>query len=134
MAIQRNVLTINGTAVANPALGGVQIVDNSMWAEGAGRSTSGKWIGDLKGWKTQITIKWPPLPLSEVKRIRDAIQAGGAFFNITYKEFSDAGSNTSGVQTITKRVYCPDSIPREIYSLNEKAQLEAGLQVVFTEA
>ena len=130
--IKRDILTINGVAVADPKAGGIQITDNLMWADGAGRSTNGNWIGDIKGWKTQITVSWGPLPFSEVKRIRDAVKAGGAYFNITYKEFSD--DSTSGIVTVTRRVYGPDSIPREIYSLNEKHQWEQGLQITFTEA
>ena len=75
--IKRDILTINGVAVADPKAGGIQITDNLMWADGAGRSTNGNWIGDIKGWKTQITVSWGPLPFSEVKRIRDAVKAGG---------------------------------------------------------
>lgn len=122
---------IGSTTVAEPARGGITVTDEPIWASNTGRNTKGKMIGDIVAWKTTIEVTWPPLTYSQVKTIRDAIKAGGEFFEIHYKDI-EAGISSGALQTQDKTVYCAN-IPRSLYSLSSKYPRYDGITIQFIE-
>ncbi len=118
-------MTINGTAVHDPAYGGVTITDEPIWAANTGRSQTGKMIGDIVAWKTTIEVTWPPLSMADTTTLYNAIRNAGAFFDISYYDL-----NTS--EQVTKTVYC-NHIPRQLVSITEAYKRHAGVSVTFIE-
>lgn len=103
-------LTINGTAVAEPAKEGVTITREPVWSESTGRNINGRMVGDIIARKTTVEITWPPLTFSQAMTIINAIESGGAFFPL---QLTGAGGANFGPLT----VYA-SSIPRTIYSVS----------------
>ena len=116
---------IGSTTVHEPAYGGVQITDEPIWAPNTGRGSDGTMIGDIVAWKTTVAVTWPPLSFTDSKTIRDALVNAGAFFSITYNDFSSSS-------TVTKTVYC-SNVPRTIASLNTAFQRHGEVTVTFIE-
>lgn len=82
-------LLINGTAVAEPANGGVQITEEPVWDEKTTRDVNtGSMIGDIVAWKKTVAITWPPLTFAQVNTIMSAIGVGAkrSFFSLKYAE------------------------------------------------
>lgn len=121
---------INGTTVKEPKIGGIGVTDEPIWSSNTGRSTTGKMIGDIIAWKTTVEVAWPPLTYAEMKKIRDAIKAGGKFFEIEYPDI-ESGSSLSGMQT-TKTVYVAN-VPRMLYSTSNKYKRYADVTIEFIE-
>ena len=94
-------LKINGTSVANPAEDGIAIVDEPIWADGAGRNIStGEMIATLVCWKRQVGITWNKLTVLEARTILNAIKSGGSFFWIEYNDIDEnrfVSGNTEGL-------------------------------------
>lgn len=120
-----HVLKIDSTWVADPALGGITITDEPIWASNTGRSSTGKMIGDIVAWKTTIEVSWPPLTFDQAKTIRNALKNAGEFFTLTYYDM-DAS------ETVTKTVYC-SNIPRTMYSLAQRYRYHQGVKVKFVQ-
>ena len=116
---------INNVTVAEPKKEGVTITDEPIWASNTGRGSDGKMIGDIVAWKTTVQVEWPVLTFSQTQTIVNALRNAGAFFPITYNDFSSS-------TTETKTVYC-GNIPRTIYSLTQAAQRHTGVTVTFVE-
>lgn len=117
---------IDGTAVATPAVGGIQISDEPIWSSNTGRTSTGKMAGDIIGWKTTIEVSWPPLSFDQAHTIRDAIKNAGEFFDIYYPNW------TTGNTLVSKTVYA-SNIPRQLYSLTDKNRKYFGITVTFVE-
>ena len=128
---------INNTTVAEPAVNGVVVTDETIWASNTGRNTKGKMIGDIIARKTHVEVTWPTLSYSAAKTIKDAIESGGEFFEIQYPDI-DAGiqgqndSNPGALKTTTKTVYA-GSVPRTLYSLTPKNRRYSGIVIEFIE-
>ena len=118
-------LKINGTRVAEPAQGGVQITDEPIWAPNTGRATDGGMVGDIVAWKTTVAVNWPPLTFAQSQAIVNAIKNAGPFFQIEYRDFSASTA-------VTKTVYA-SNLPRTIYSLATAYQRHTGVSVTFIE-
>jgi len=116
---------IGNTTVHEPAYGGVQITDEPIWAPNTGRGSDGTMIGDIVAYKTTVAVTWPPLSFADSQAIRNAIMNAGAFFTITYNDFSASS-------TVTKTVYC-GNMPRVIASLNTAYRRHEGVQITFIE-
>lgn len=117
------------TTVHEPAIGGIQITDEPIWASNTGRSQTGKMIGDIVAWKTTVAVQWPPLSFADSQAIRDAIVNNGPFFKIAYNDYNAMQNNSS---LTVKTVYC-GNIPRVIASLNSAYQRHQGVQINFIE-
>lgn len=118
-------MVINGITVATPKQGGITVTDEPIWASNTGRSSTGKMIGDIVAWKTTVAVSWPPLSFNDAKRIRDAVQNAGPFFNIQYYDFSAS-------QMVSKTVYA-GNMPRTLYSLADKYQRYKDITITFIE-
>ena len=123
--------TINGHSVAEPKIGGIGVTDEPIWSSNTGRSSTGKMIGDIVGWKTTIEVAWPTLTYAQAKAIRDAIRGAGNFFTITYPDI-EGGIENGALKTQSKTVYCAN-IPRVLYSLNPKYRRYADITIQFIE-
>ena len=119
-------LKIAGVSVATPAENGIQVTDEPVWADGAGRNVStGEMIATLVCWKRQVQITWNKLTVAQAKTILNAIKAGGAFFYLEYNDIDEdrfTANNTEGLQNtngeyVKIKVY-PNSIPRTISTLS----------------
>lgn len=124
-------MRINGVQVANPAENGIKVVDEPLWADGAGRNVvNGEMIATLIAWKRQVEITWNTLSVNEAKTILNAIKSGGSFFNI---EFNDIDS---GDTYKTLRVYT-SAIPRTLSTLvaisNDNKRRIKDVTIIFTE-
>ena len=117
------------TQVHEPALGGLQITDEPIWAPNTGRSQTGKMIGDIVAYKTTVAVTWPPLSFADSKTIRDAIINNGPFFKIAYNDFNATQNNNA---LTVKTVYCAN-VPRSIASLNSAFQRHQAVQITFIE-
>ena len=124
-------MRINGVDVANPAENGIKVVDEPVWAEGAGRNvTNGEMIATLIAWKRQVQVTWNTLSVNQAKTILNAIKSGGSFFNIQFNDID------SGNTYITLKVYT-SSIPRTLSTLvaisnNNKRRIK-DVSIIFTE-
>ena len=118
-------LKIGTTTVHEPAFGGVSITDEPIWGSNTGRASDGKMVGDIVAWKKTVTVTWPPLSFSDSQTLRNAIVNAGAFFKLTYNDFSSS-------QTVETTVYC-GNIPRAIYSLAQGLQRHTGVTIKFVE-
>ena len=116
---------INNIKVATPKQGGVVITDEPIWASNTGRSATGKMIGDIVTWKTTVNVTWPPLSLSESKKIVEAIKNAGSYFKIKYRDFSSK-------EMVEKTVYVSD-LPRTVYSLAKGYEKHTDLSATFIE-
>ena len=120
--------------VAEPKIGGINVTDEPVWSSNTGRGDQGDMIGDIKAWKTTVDVTWPPLPYSEVKKIRDAIGAGDKTrtkFKIKYPDI-EAGISDGVLQMQEKTVYVAN-VPRELYSISTKYKRYAEFQIQFVE-
>ena len=111
-----------------PAIGGIGVTDEPIWASNTGRdANNGEMLGDMKCWKTTIEVAWPPLSYSQAKLIRDTIRTAvnngytdsnnkthKGYFRIKYTDI-EQGTSLSDMNTTTKTVYC-SNIPRLLYS------------------
>lgn len=118
-------LKINNVTVANPAEGGIAIVDEPVWADGAGRNIStGEMIATLVCWKRQVGITWNKLTVNEAKTILNAIKSGGSFFWIEYNDIDESrfvqnnpeGLPNTGGEYVKIKVYT-SNIPRKLSTL-----------------
>lgn len=128
-------LKIAGVSVANPALGGIKITDEPVWADGAGRNiTNGEMIATLVCWKRQVEITWGSLTFDEVATIINAIKAGGSFFDIEYNDFDQTTTNGETYKKI--KVYT-SSIPRLLLTMaspsDNSAKRFRDITIKFTE-
>ena len=128
-------LKIAGVSVANPALGGIKITDEPVWADGAGRNiTNGEMIATLVCWKRQVEITWGSLTFAEAKTIIDAVKNGGSFFYIQYNDYDQTTNAGSTYKQI--RVYT-SNIPRQLLTLatpsNDSKKRFLGVTIKFTE-
>ena len=118
-------LKINNVSVANPIEGGIKVVDEPVWADGAGRNIStGEMIATLVCWKRQVQITWGKLSKSEAKTILDAIKSGGSFFWIEYNDIDESdyvANNTKGLPntggSYAKIKVYTSGIPRTLITL-----------------
>lgn len=130
-------LKINGTQVANPIEGGIKVVDEPIWADGAGRNVStGEMIATLVTWKRQIEITWNNLTVAQARTILLAIKSGGSFFNIEYNDVDEDLYTDTGGEYVKIRVYVAN-IPRTISTLSvlndsSKKRIK-DVTIVFTE-
>lgn len=118
-------MTIGGTAVPDPAYNGVIITEEPIWAANTGRAQTGKMIGDIVAWKTTVEVTWPPLSLTDMNTLRNAIRNAGAFFTIAYY---DLNTNTRD----SKTVYC-NHIPRTLNSIVEAFRMNSEVTITFIE-
>ena len=128
-------LRIAGQAVANPIEGGIKIVDEPIWADGAGRNvTTGEMIATLVCWKRQVEITWASLTFAQAKTIIDAIKNGGAFFYIQFNDYDQ--TDHSGTVYKAIRVYT-SNIPRTLLTMsspsNEAMKRFKDITIIFTE-
>lgn len=93
------VLWIDGKEMPTPALNGITVTKEPVWSSNAGRSSTGKFIGDIVCYKYKIQIKWPILKQKQTALIDSAITSS-AFFKV---KFIDPTSST--VEFVTKTVY-----------------------------
>lgn len=138
-------LKIAGVSVATPAENGIQVVDEPIWADGAGRNvTTGEMIATLVGWKRQVQITWNKLTVAQAKTILNAIKSGGGFFYIEYNDIDEdlfVANNTSGLQNTggdyAKIKVYPSNIPRTISTLsvlnNTSKRRIKDVTITFTE-
>lgn len=94
-------LKINGVTMPTPAAEGVTITNNKVWSADTGRVASGKMTGTLVAIKAKITIKWPPLTMSEVSTIEAAVGNASSPWNTV--QYTDMTGNT-----VTKTMYFGD--------------------------
>lgn len=117
------------TQVHEPALGGLQITDEPIWAPNTGRGSDGTMIGDIVAYKTTVAVTWPPLSFADSQTIRNAIINNGPFFRIAYNDFNATQNNSA---LVVKTVYCAN-VPRVIASLSTAFQRHEGIQITFIE-
>ena len=126
-------LKINGVLVAEPALQGVTITEEPVWAPNTGRAQDGRMTGDLVGWKKTVAVTWPPLSFEETALIRRTIMNAGPFFKIQFTNdlVANVNLNTGGLaDEIT--VYA-SSLPRTVYSLAGGYRRHEGVTATFIE-
>lgn len=66
-------LSINGTEVKAPKVGGLTYKREKVWSTNTGRTTSGKMVGTIKCIKTTLSIAWPPLTQAEKELIEGLV-------------------------------------------------------------
>lgn len=138
-------LKINNVSVANPAENGIQIVDEPIWADGAGRNIStGEMIATLVCWKRQVTISWDKLSVNEAKTILNAIKTGGSFFWLEYNDIDESrfvannseGLPNTGGEYVKIKVYT-SNIPRTLTTLtllsSSTKKRVVDVKITFTE-
>ena len=121
-------LYINGTQVAEPAKGGVQITDEPVWGENTARNVdTGKMVGDIKAWKKTVQITWPPLTFSQVSTILNQIKVTGSnpFYKIKYYDTSTS--------TLTEITVYSSNFQRTVESISNAYKRQTGATVTFIE-
>lgn len=68
-----NYLLINGHSYQEPS--SLEIAHEDLWSSNSGRTKSGKWTGDLIGWKWQIQATYSPVSKATTKSLMSAITA-----------------------------------------------------------
>jgi len=81
-------LTIAGTAVANPASIEVGEADLSK----SNRTASGRMVMEIIATKRRLDVTWRYLPDPERRKIRDLIRANRPFFLVTWQDGDSADS------------------------------------------
>lgn len=95
------VLWFNGVAMPDPALNGITITKEKIWSKNAGRSSTGKMMGDIVGIKYKMQIKWPILSQEESSLVDECLSdESKPFFDVKFK---DPKSKTGAF--VTKTMY-----------------------------
>lgn len=80
-------LYVDGVQLPTPALEGLTITDNKVWSANTGRlENSGDMAGTIVSIKKKLEIRWPPLSMEDVKRIRSVVSNLKAFHEIKYTD------------------------------------------------
>lgn len=99
-------LYIHGTEMPAPALQGVTITKEPIWSAATGRTTSGKMVGEIIGYKHTLKIKWGVLTQAQAATVLGAIGRDD-FFTVA---FVDAGgtqrSLTMYASAVSFTQYC----------------------------
>ena len=94
-------LYVDGVQLPTPALQGVTITDNKIWSANTGRlEQTGTMAGTIVTIKRKAEIKWPPLSMAQMARIRSAVSNLTPFHSL---RLTDAEG-----QEITMTVYFGD--------------------------
>ena len=94
-------LYVDGVQLPTPALQGVTITDNKIWSANTGRlEQTGTMAGTIVTIKRKAEIKWPPLSMAQMARIRSAVSNLTPFHSL---RMTDAEG-----QEITMTVYFGD--------------------------
>jgi len=91
-------LTIDGINMPTPKREGVVISSEKIWSSNAGRSSSGKMLGNIIAIKTTVQITWGRLTPAEAELIRQAVGKVDQPFSIL--EYTDING-----ATVSKTVY-----------------------------
>lgn len=122
-------MKIRGILVREPKVGGLTITEEPIWASNAGRSITGKMIGDIVSWVTTINVSWPNLTFEEAKTIRGAVLGTGddhsPFFELEYYDLDKEAS-------VVKTVYV-SGFPRTLESLATGIEQYSGISMTFVE-
>lgn len=134
----------NNPYIREPAVGGIAVTDEPVWAPNTGRNPNGIMLGDIKAWKTTIEVAWPPLTYQEAKYIRDAIWSGAhkgfvdpesnetvhGFFKIKFSDIE--GGLDLSEPNIEKTVYVAN-MPRLLYSTSDVYKRYSEVKIQFIE-
>lgn len=118
----------SGTWLDVPTPAKINVTDELVWGSNTGRTSSGKMIGDFKGYKQKVECIWNTLTKQEMATLRSALHSTKPFFKIQYWDI-EAGSNGG---MVTKTVYM-NEIPRQLYSLVNGYQFYQEVEVHFIE-
>lgn len=91
------VLWLKGKEMSDPSA--ITITKEPIWSKNTGRGSTGKFVGDIVGYKFKIQITWPILSQAQTAEIDSAI-TDSAFFSA---KFIDPTSATG--EFTTKTVY-----------------------------
>lgn len=85
------VLTIGGVEMPTPAMEGVKVSREKIWSANTGRSSSGKMLGTVVAVKTKISVTFPPLTLSQARKVENAVANG--YFSVKLTRNGDTVFN-----------------------------------------
>lgn len=91
-------ITVGGVDLPSPT--GIRSADEVIWSEDAGRSASGKMLGDVVAEKKTLDITWEMLTETQAALIKNKLASG--FFSITFRDYGSSITITSYRSTIQK--------------------------------
>lgn len=109
----------------------LNVTDELVWGSNTGRTSTGKMVGDFKGFKQKIEVSWNLLTASQMQQLRSALhtaQNRSPFFNIQYWDI-EAGASGG---LVTKKVYM-NEIPRQLYSVRTGYRFYQEVEIHFIE-
>lgn len=93
-------IKINGYGIPVPDENGFKRTKNKLWSSNAGRTASGKMVGDIIAVKYTLDFNWSELSAAEIKELEKAVGTD-AFFPVVFPE---EGTGTQ----LTKNFYAAD--------------------------
>ena len=93
MAITVKNLKIDNVEMPTPALSGVTISEEKIWAADTGRLADGTMAGTIIAVKTKIEIKWPTLSTADAAKIKAAVSGTTPFHTISLTDQTGASKS-----------------------------------------
>ncbi|MBQ7756698.1 MAG: hypothetical protein IJ031_07780 [Oscillospiraceae bacterium] len=117
---------INNVKMPTPDKEGIRITKNKLWSSKAGRTASGKYVGDIIAIKLSISINYSRrLSASEIKLIDEAVHSD-AFMSVKVLK---PGTST---EYITKTCYVAD-VEYGLYQVKNGVADYEGVSLNFVE-
>lgn len=89
MTLSVKELYVDGVQLPTPKLEGLTITENKMWSANTGRlESSGEMVGTIVAIKQKLEIKWPPLTMEQVKKIRNIVSSLTPFHRVKYTDMT----------------------------------------------
>lgn len=98
------ILIFDGVKMPTPKVDGFKISKNKIWSKNTGRNGNGEMIGTIIAIKRKVEIVWPPLGVSEAKKIDEIVSSiENPYHSVSYTD--EAGEITTITAYFNDAIY-----------------------------